>query len=230
MKLCVIHPRASYKSATKLANALQCDIFNPFKAKKLNFLDYDLVFNYGVSLPVKAKYIVNPPWAVEHCVSKTYTYQVLKASKVPTINFVRFKAEVPKSWENIVCRESETDHSNKGMSIVAKGDALPDAAFYAEYFEHKFEFRIVVFKNKVIARYLKRENKQGEWEFESLDKAGFEKIDEASVTAAQALGINFVGFDVLANSQQDFRVLEANSGPIMTPEVLKVLKKEFSYA
>ena len=230
MNICVVHPRASFKSAKRLAVALQCEAFNPFKMGSIDFTKYDVVVNYGVSLPIKFKAIVNHPAAVLGCVNKLITFRKLKAVGVPTVAFAQFKKDVPASWETVVCREVADGHSNKGMSYVNSGEPFPDSALYTEYYDHKFEFRIVVLKGKVVGRYLKEENKSNEWEFNSMDKTGFGVMDTVCTKAAAALGIDFVGFDVLANSQNDFRILEANSGPIMTHEVLKAMKKEFANA
>lgn len=230
MNICVVHPRASFKSAKRLAVALQCEAFNPFKMNSLDFTKYDLVINYGVSLPIHTKAIVNSTLAVVACVNKLITFRKLAAVGVPTVKFAQFKKEVPTSWETVVCREDATAHSNAGLSYVNSGEPLPDSELYTEYYDHKFEFRIVVLKGKVVGRYLKEENKSHEWEFNSMDKAGFGVMDAVCIKAAAALGIDFVGFDVLSNSQNDFRILEANSGPIMTPEVLKAMKKEFANA
>ncbi len=76
---------------------------------------------------------------------------------------------------------------------------------------------------KVVGRYYKKEtglNADGqiEWTFTPQRKRGFEAIDDACVRGAKALGIDFVGFDVVAQDKQHFVVLEANSGPIITDE------------
>ena len=228
MSVCVIHPRASKKSASKLALALKADCVNPYHSKVRDFRKYDVVFNYGCSLPVKANSIINKPWAVEQCVSKTQAYDLLHAAGVPTVKYTRHKDKVPKDWKVVVCRKEEFGHSNDGLVMIHQGDKLPEAAYYSEYYKHKFEFRIVVYKNKVLARYIKKENDDGEWEFIHLEPAGFEAIDAATIKAAKALGIDYAGLDIIAKNQEDFRVLEANSGPIITDDVLTILKKEFA--
>ena len=56
---------------------------------------------------------------------------------------------------------------------------------------------------------------------------GFEKIDEHCIKAAKALGIDYVGFDVLAHTKKDFVILEANSGAIMTDEAALAIVEYF---
>lgn len=51
----------------------------------------------------------------------------------------------------------------------------------------------------------------------------FKTIDAACVKGAELLGIDYVGFDVLAKNKKDFRICEANSGPILTDDVLPQL-------
>ena len=52
-----------------------------------------------------------------------------------------------------------------------------------------------------------------------------EPIKEACLRAATALKIDYVGFDVLVNKQNEFVILEANSAPIATMEVLQAFKR-----
>jgi len=74
----------------------------------------------------------------------------------------------------------------------------------------------------VVGRYYKAETPDDkgvlEWSFNVQPKRGFEKMDEACLKAAKALGIDYVGFDVVAMNKNDFVILEANSGPILTGE------------
>ncbi|MNQ79946.1 hypothetical protein D3C85_949070 [compost metagenome] len=43
-------------------------------------------------------------------------------------------------------------------------------------------------------------------------------MDEHCLRAAKALGIDYVGFDVVAKTKKDFRILEANSAARLEDE------------
>lgn len=228
MKICVVHPKMLNKSAKWLAETIGAVAFNPWKQNIYNLKQFDIVFNYGCNRHFLANNIINKPTAVAICVSKLKTLYKLAKLQIPTIPFTEDPTDIPVSWKEIVCRETETGAGNNGFSVVKRGGLLPKAAFYAEYYPHKWEFRVVVFNNKVVSRYVKKENKHGEWDFEMLEKTGFEKIDAACLAATSALGIDFVGFDILANAPETFKILEANSAPTMTEDVLEIITQYFA--
>lgn len=225
MKILVISPNVSWESASELAKALKADHINPYKEDRRNFLNYDLVFNYGCNRNMKCNGIINTAKAVANCVDKIKTYTLLKANNIPTVNVALKKEDIDDKWKVIVARESATGAGGEGLKyFYDKKEIDKDYAFFTEYYKHKFEFRIVVFKGVVVGRYLKDEE-DGAWFLREMDKEGFEEIDKSCIQAAEALGIDYVGFDVLSTSQKNFRILEANSGPIITEEVISHISK-----
>lgn len=184
------------------------------------------VFAYGCSEANKGwipEYLVNSPNAVKRCVSKVDTFRNLAMDNIPIPRWTKDKNQIGKEWERIVVRSKVDGRKAEDLEYFHQGDKLPDAPLYTEYFEHKYEYRIVVFMGKVVGRYYKAvtgtmPDGQLEWSFNVQPKRGFEKMDEACLKAAKALGIDFVGFDVVAMNKNDFVILEANSGPILTGE------------
>lgn len=226
MKIIVLHPKLAYESASKLAKALNADLSNPFEELRREYREYDVVFNYGCHRTLKYVKIVNESVAVAICKDKVETFKRLKALDIPCPAYATRKQDVPKNWECIVVRESVYGARAEGLDYKYQGDELPDAALYTEYFPHKYEYRIVVFKGQVVGRYRKVEV-DGEWELQLMRKQGFEEVDAGCIKAAQALGIDYVGFDVLENKQGKCIILEANSAPILTEEVMKKIKEYF---
>jgi glutathione synthase/RimK-type ligase-like ATP-grasp enzyme len=224
MKICVIYPGACSTSAKALAAALGADAINPYDTGRTSFSRYDLVFNYGCGNKFQAKHMINSAIAVERCVDKIQTFNILKRKGLSHPDFKTSRNEVPKYWETIVCRKDACAAMNKGMEYAYKGDVLPHAELYTEYFEHKWEYRIVLFMGKVVGRYHKVATAE-RWDLILMQKAGFEAIDYECQQAAQAIGVDYVGFDVLENEDGEFVILEANSGPILTEEVKKAIVK-----
>lgn len=226
MKICVIHPKIGLESASRLADALGADLSNPFLEDRRDYRKYDVVFNYGCSRDIYAKKFINPPRAVATAKSKVATFEVLHQAQVPTVQFTTHKNQVPKDWGFVVCRESVDGARGEGLEYVERGDALPDAALYTEYFTHVAEYRIVVFNGVVVARYKKVVKKDG-WHFILYVPDGFEQVDADCIKAAKAIGIDYVGFDVLENKKGACVILEANSAPLLTEEVLEAIENEF---
>lgn len=228
MKIVVLHPKLTYESASKLAKALNADLCNPFQEDRRWFGNYDVVFNYGChrDLADATRVVINTPGAVGVCKDKVKTFKRLKDAGVPFPAYATRKKDVPKDWECIVVRESVDGARAEGLDYKYQGDELPDAALYTEYFPHKYEYRIVVFKGQVVGRYRKVEV-DGEWVLQLMRKQGFEEVDKDCIKAAQALGIDYVGFDVLENKQGKCIILEANSAPILTEEATKAIIKHF---
>lgn len=227
MKIIVIGPKACSESAKELAQALGSKYENPFDTGRYSFNSYDVVFNYGCGYEFRGKKVINLGNSVRTCVNKISTLKVLQKAKVPCLNFVVHKRDIPKGWEWITVRNGAEGRNGDGIDFVKQGDTVPDADFYTEYFWHKYEYRVVVFKGIVVARYYKKLTENHEWRFMIARPKGFEAMDEECVKSARALNIDYVGFDVLANTKKDFRICEANSGPMLTEEVKQYIKNYF---
>lgn len=229
MTLYVVYPKACAESATMLAKAL--------KAKKqlcvgnYMFLNKEcVIFNYGVGgyNDFFNKVVVNKGDAVNRCVTKSDTFWYLKKAGVPIPDYSCNYKHLPRDWKGYVCRKTESGKGNEGYEHHWDHKDVPTGyELYTEYFEHEHEWRIVVFKGVVVARYLKVRDADDKWQFQLYTKQGFKDIDRSCLQAAEALQIDFVGFDVLENKKGVYVVLEANSGPIMTEEVLEYIKKYF---
>lgn len=229
MSICVIHPVVSKESAEYLADNIGAAITNPFKADKRDFREYDVVFNYGCNREIYAKKVINKQKSVAVCIDKVATYKVFKAAGVATVDFVTRKQDIPKSWATVVVRPDAKGSQAKDLDYgyQSLGEAIPDGGLFTEYFQHVNEYRIVVFMGKVVGRYYKEKQPNNTWKFVLCTKAGFKDIDNSALRASEALQIDYVGFDVLEDQEGSYRFLEANTGPIMTDESLKAIKKYF---
>lgn len=225
MKVAIITTVAQ-KSSKALALALQnngveAEVFDVSKVGKTNFMDFDSVFSFGTSKKTLHKHRFNMSDNVSMCVSKPRTFEALKRAGCSTVPYVLRKEDVPKDWECIVVREDAGGRKAEGMHLIDRGQPLPDGQLFTEYFFHKTEYRVMVFNGEIVACYEKVEGQhEGEvWHFfENRPKKGFKLMDEHCLKAANALGIDYVGFDVVANSKEDFRILEANSAARLEDE------------
>lgn len=212
----------SQKSSRQLAEALinngiKAKVFSPFKDGEMDMRGFTHTFGYGCSARTSDNIRLNKGKAVETCVNKVATFEALKKAGCNTVPYTTNIREVPKTWEQIVCRTKVNGRKAEGYDVLPQGSVLPAGELYTEYFYHKYEYRIMVFRGEVVARYFKNEVK-GDHIFNLQPKRGFEVMDDHCIRAAAALGIDYVGFDVVANNKRDFRILEGNSGALLTDE------------
>ena len=219
----VVSPKATIESATKLANALKTKVYNPYKQEVPYGNQYHYI-NYGCSTFNRHanSRVVNKPFSVNICIDKHAALLTMSKAGVSVPKFTNKKAEAAK-WDVdtvVVCHTKREGRKNEGIEY-RHPDELVNAYVYTEYFHHKREYRVVVFKNKVIGIYSKVLDNEGNWDLVKLQMRGFNEIIKDCEDAAIALQIDYVGFDVVANTRKDFRILEANSGPIITDEAIE---------
>lgn len=199
-------------------NAIQYD---PWK-QNMDHRRFDYIFSYGCSAATFGAPRLNQAQAVTRCVYKTETLKTLKKAGIPCPDFRVNSDLVPHTWKYVVCRKDETGRKAEGMLTVAWEDMDYYQShlcnFFTEYFPHRNEYRVVVFRGKVVGVYHKT-LRDGMHHFMIQDsRNGYDKIIESCERAAMALKIDYVGFDVVAARKDSFKILEANSGPILTEE------------
>lgn len=214
---------------TRSFGVCQAEAFKPHKIGRYDYTDFDWVISlgYGSGTKHKAGRRLNIAEAVCNCVYKPATFDIMKAAGVPTVEYCLANNLVPKTWETIVVRNDTGGRKAEGLLYVSKGERIPEGQLFSEYFEHKFEYRIMVWKGEVVGRYFKHEE-EGDWYFNLQPAKGFEAMDAACELAAKALKIDYVGFDVVAQNKKDFRVLEANSGALLTDEMETAIVEHFT--
>ena len=233
MKICVIHPTISKESAEELAQALGWDVCNPFKTNRRDSREYLGVFNYGCNRKIVANNVINKSKSVATCINKVATYEVFKKAQIPTVNYVTRKQDIPKEWDIVVVRKEVDGAQAKDLDYWYQGPEwrrlhpflinCPDGALFTEYFEHAKELRVMVFCGQVVGVYKKVHQGGNMWVF--VEVRGHDVIKEHAIIAAKALDIDFVGFDVLVNKDNEYKFLEANSGCILTDEMIQSIKK-----
>jgi predicted ATP-grasp superfamily ATP-dependent carboligase len=230
MKIAIVYPKVCSESAKELATLLKADKFNAYDGPVPR--GYDLYFNYGVGGTWEYKNgidydkVLNKSKAIRVSRDKIESYKAFNKAGVPTCEFVESEAKVPKDWEWVVCRETTTGRNCEGVLICPQGELVPRQPLYTKFFNHDEEHRIVVFKGKVVARYMKSNLKGGEYELILMQAKGYEEIDNTAITAAAAVGLDYAGVDCLFDSESGRHLcLEINSGPLLTDDVAEYLSK-----
>lgn len=221
------------KSAANLAHALSRAGFVDVRVYNAY---YDVrrvgsfLINYGSGCANlrKLEIDINNFQAVHRCIDKIETLKLLP--KGYGVEFVTKKSKIPDHWTWICVREKVDGKNKDGLSYYpqeCKG-GVPDAPLYTEYFNHRQEYRVVILKGKLVGIYYKDIGDDGTCFNIQNPKNGYEGIIKACIKASKSLGIDFVGFDVVASNKKNFRILEANSGPVFTEEIGQAFVKLLS--
>jgi len=222
--IAVLHPKCANKSATALAKALNATAINPFENPNKDYTNFDIVINYGCNRNIKAKKLINQTKAIATCIDKRATLLAIQEAGLPAVPYATSKRDIPYNWKQVVVRKLINSNANKGMKIYKNTDAIPDAPLYTEYFEHKKEFRVTVLYGYACACY-EKEHINEEWHLLLKNYDYLQPIKLACIKAADALKIDYVGFDVLVNKKNEFVILEANTAPILTEEMIEAFKE-----
>lgn len=237
------------------ANEVTCGFRPKFKVP-----DGAVVMNYGRSdYPVwfedareRGVTMLNNPNAVKNSVDKVNALTIFKANGVPCLEFSTNAKEVhgklsTKYRIEWVARETATGKQGKGIVPIyggqeygPEGEAFPMAPLYTKFYDKTHEFRVHVFRGKVIDYVQKkrmgkqklsslginepdmliRNHKRG-WVFAHNDIIRDKFIEQIAVQAANCLGLDYAGIDILAKIDENGKVLDAvvcesNSAPGMS--------------
>ena len=228
MKIAIIHS-VSGRSAKFLKEYLveaghKVDIFRPYNDDRIDFMEYDKVISLGCSAKTYTKINarINTGTAIKLCVDKRLTFAAFDKHNVPTVGWTTEWRNIPKHWDQVVVRMKADGRKAEDLDFYILPDQLgnvpKNAALYTQCHYGRFEYRVVVLAGKVVGRYFKALIPGGEWEFRLQNPKGFKEMDKQCIKAAKALGIDYVGFDVLAHTKKNFVILEANSGATVDRE------------
>lgn len=164
------------------------------------------------------------------CKDKLFQYEWYAANEVPALPFTTSKEKV-KEWlaeTNVVFARTLTKASEgKGIVVLNPDDTIVHAPVYTLYRKKKKEFRVHVYKDKVVAVLEKRKRKGFEgasdskirntvngYVFCSQDVVEPEGIRELALKARKVTSSDFVGVDIGYNEKfKELFVIEANSCP-----------------
>lgn len=235
MRTGIISPECSEQSASYLADTINADYLGQAYKETIDFSDYDILFNYGVSslnlLNSPKTTIINPPIAVKKCVNKLKTLYSLYEH----CNMVQFteKPERALKWINegnlVVARALTNSSQGKGLEYITNEEQLKGfpAKFWTKYFEPAHEVRINVFKGNILSVYEKT-NSETEMIFTHLKITGdVPEVNKMVEAISSRIGVDFYGMDVLVSNNGEYKLLEINTAPILHKETAKAIKTYF---
>lgn len=208
----------------------------------------DVVINYGcsvtpywsVSARVAKVPVLNNWDSIRGSANKLLSLQRLSDAGVPSLIWTT-DMDRARNWDRVVCRHKLTGTGGEGIEIwdKAEGKELPDVRLYTKYYRKTHEYRVHVFKGKVIDftqkkrmttekvddRELERNkyvrNHANGWVFCREDVQHHPDIDQLALKATEVSKLDYAGVDILANfnketgEYKDSLVCELNSAPGM---------------
>lgn len=226
MKLYILPYQMNSESAKALAKSL--NILRVDGSKRFNTTD--VIINWGKSnvpaIQGNPK-ILNKPTAIAIAMNKLNTFNKLKESGLPIVDYTTSIEEASlwqDSGETIFARTNLTGSKGSGIVIASKQEPLPLANLYTKYLK-AHEYRVHVVGSRVIDIQKKKrrintecndyiKNAGGGWVFCRENVTAPKELYEASINAVRILGLDFGAIDILYR-QVDNRVaiLEVNTAP-----------------
>ena len=238
-------------SSKSLANSLGVKRVRPtYDARRR-----DVIINWGNSRPANFKSHpndLNSHSAIALACNKLKTFKALEAAgfqHLPLWCTTRYEAdqllytasEGGTTSAAIYCRTSLTGHSGSGIVIASNTYDLVDAPLYTVGTKHKYEFRVHVFKGKVLDVQQKKRkrglspsgsgirNHSNGWIYARSDISIPSIITDASVHAVSILGLDFGAVDI-GYRERDGKafVFEVNTAPGLVGTTLTKYTEAFN--
>jgi len=218
------------ESARSLAQGLSCLRIKPQGTYK--YYPNHTIINWGNSeLPSWDKGLtkyLNEPLSVGYASNKIYTLQLLRDKDISCPIFFTNKEELIQytvglsEFPLVYCRTKISGHSGEGIVLANNVSELVYAPLYTIGIKIKREYRIHVFKDKVIC-CAKKTHKDGErpnnlirnldngWVFKQEGIEVPENVQEVAIEAIEALGLDFGAVDIIIDKDLNPFVLEVNT-------------------
>jgi glutathione synthase/RimK-type ligase-like ATP-grasp enzyme len=238
MKMVIISGKVGFESSSALAECLKWKYENPYETKNKDFTKYDVVFKYGVSNGVQTKTgakVLNKRLPTQIAVNKIKTFETFKDQPftIPFSTEVKTAAKWLKNG-SVVARTLLKAHNGEGVVFCDDAEALlnvDEAKVYTKYIDHTHEFRVNVWRDKIVSVYDKVE-KNGFFNLK-LFKGTEEhpQLKEIVNCIYERTKLDWYGLDLLRDEVGNLYLLEINSAPVLYPYTMKklveILKKEY---
>ncbi len=173
--------------------------------------------------------------AVKIAANKLKTFEKLKADSY----LCTFTPECTTSaesardhaWSKTYARETLYGHSGEGITVVNRGDRLPNVPLYVEGLNIRNEYRVHTVNGFTKIQKKARlgdencdmlvRNNAGGWTFINeftLGARGKGQLHDLSVKVLECLGLDFGAVDVIRTEEGQWKVLEVNTAPGVTAE------------
>jgi glutathione synthase/RimK-type ligase-like ATP-grasp enzyme len=189
-----------------------------------------LLINWGNSHAFREAIDLNQPAAVAVATSKTRTFDALERGGIPIPDWTT-DANQAQQWletGKILGRDKDTGSGGEGITIYKKGEEIKPHKFYVKYFKKNREFRIHVFKGKVIFvqeklkkkgvenvnKYIRSHDRGWCFAFNHLvENPATQGVELVGLSSVAALGLDFGAVDLGWHRESGIVVFEVNTAP-----------------
>lgn len=193
---------------------------------------------------------LNPAGADRLCDDKAATYEVLSANGIAAVRHDFLTKEMPlPAWVKFDGKEvvvkpndgtggvdveriaSKTELEKRLQKLFVKFDRLSLSPFISI----KTEYRAIILAGQVEIFYAKHLQNAEDWKFNlgqgaTPELLGMpEKLKTLACQTSEALGIHFASIDIIETSEEQYQILEVNSG-VMVENFSKISKKHYEQA
>ncbi len=184
------------------------------------------ILNWGSSKNIAHGNVLNRPEAVRSAINKLSAFQLMKAANLATVPFTSDK-RVAQEWQEdgyrVVARTVLNGHSGAGIIVVQSDDSLPHAPLYTRYSKKTNEYRVHIFKGRIIdvCEKRRRSGTEGNSLVRTLNngwvycRGGVNLADvgrKLAIDAVSALGLDFGAVDLIMKDGKHL-LLEVNTSP-----------------
>ena len=219
------------KSSRALANYLGVKrLYNDGRSRFVG-RSSDVIINWGsssgISNGVNVEYI-NTPSSVALASNKLHTFKALEEAGVSIPEYFSNPRNIING-NTYVARTKLQGHSGDGIEVfTADVEQLnPYAPLYTKLIEKKYEYRAIVVGSEVVD--VKKKLKKRDWEEENGERDPYvwnhsngyvfarndiefpDSLNQLSVDATQALGLDFGAVDIIEDNEGNLYVLEINT-------------------
>lgn len=215
------------RGARTLARSIGLRRVQPERAALLRHRSY---INWGCSsIPDVRVRVINRPEAVRRSISKRATFEALSGkSYLPVM-----ATSLPAQRDSIWLARRDGLSSGRGITVIRRRDAVPEADMYVRYIKKSAEYRVHVVNGEVILVQQKRradgverdENQllirshANGWVY-TVNNVRFasdavrERLNEVALDAVHTLGLDFAAVDLIVEKGTDnVFFLETNTKP-----------------
>lgn len=215
-----------YRMASQGAKELQIkirelgyDCLRVYPNRRYRPRESDLIVNWGYSKGVKWNEFnidLNPVWAIENSINKFNAFMIMREHGVRVPDFTP-EPEEACSWKKVYVRHKLNGHAGQGIEVVRGADIPNNAPLYVKAIDVKSEYRVHVFKGKV----LDYQKKHGDSTVDIKNHANGcmfvrnvtprDNVIAQAVMAVEALELDFGSVDVVIDQRNKAYVLEVNT-------------------